>query len=52
VEPNPEDPVAVAQLHLPRLPPESHQLLPERHVLKGKIPPTLQRTHNAPHRDT
>ena len=51
LEPDPEDPVTVPELHPSRLPLEDHQLLPAGDVLKCEILPTRQRRHEAPHRD-
>ena len=51
-EPHPEESVTVPELDAPRLPTEYRQLLAESDVLKCEIPPTLQRRHEAPVRDT
>jgi len=51
-EPDPEESVTVPELDAPRLPTEYRQLLAESDVLKCEIPPTLQRRHEAPVRDT
>lgn len=51
-QPDPEESITILEPWFPALPLEYHQLMPKRDVLKGEIPPTLQRGSDTPPRET